>query len=682
MSFNVSSSTVPSPTTPVISGGGVLSTTSTAQPDELLDSGSAATAVMSGASVVPLASASSFPQPVLPHVQTTSSHSQTATSSTNNDDASSSSVVSGSGDVGLPQDLTLLAQFLPFAGASLTATSISSGESPALFTVQRGSTTVTTSSLDTGLAESASVSGGATATFDSLINSGATLTSSVTDASISANTTPEGMSGFLPLSGGFVTALNVQGGALSQTANLSNGAAITSASSGGLINFDAAPVVPVTTAAIETNATPKATSDATLLVGGYVTAPNVGSAMPPEKTASMKDVLPTGMTMTINAATSSTLNTPTSLSTLQALQDQSITPSLPISSDTQSAEEASSPVAVHSSNIVASGTTASLSQPLAGGNIFPATPANIIAPSATSISSSGMTTISASSLPRSAASLETTAGNVDTSTKLSQASRTVSSDELTTRTESAHTVKTTGDQSEEQNDNSHSSSHENETSSLTTPSAPQITSSSPFTSLLEVPTPTSAVNTSAEVTSLSPAANLSSASSDSSTALNLTLQMGDDPASVQVTIDRSADNSPLSIHIGTNALSTLNELQTRQHELVQTLENAGISTDGSQISFALTDASTGEFSHHTPQASVEQIINSASTNDASSDFANAFGGSLSNDSNSNGNWNGTASQPPLASTFSNASSDQEADMSVSLPVSHTTARSGSVNITA
>ncbi|NHO54937.1 hypothetical protein GOB87_13445 [Acetobacter estunensis] len=681
MSFNVSSSTVPSPTTSVISGGGVLSTTSTVQPDEFLDSGSAATAVLSGASVVPLVSASSFPQPVLPHGQTTSSHSQTASSSTNNDDTFSS-VVSGSGDAGLPQDLTLLAQFVPFAGASLTATSISSGEPPSPFTVQGGSTTVTTSSLDTGLAQSASVSGGATTTFGSLINSGATLTSSVTDASISANTTPEEMSGFLPLSGGFVTALNVQGDTLPQTASLSDGAAITSASSGGLTNSDAAPVVPVTTAAIEANATSKATSDATLLVGGYVMAPNAGSAMPPEKTASMKDVLPTGMTMTVNAATSSTPNTPTSLSTLQALQDQTAASSLPVSSDTQSAEEASSATTINSSNITVSSAISSLSQPLAGGNIFPLTSANISTSTAMNISSSGMAAISASSLSRSAASPETATGNPDTSTKFSQASRTVSSDELTTRTESAHTAKTTGNQSDEHNDSSHSSSHENEISTPTTPSASQITSPSSFTSLLEVSTPTSAIDTAAEVTSLSPAANLSSSASDSSTALSLTLQMGDDPASVQVTIDRSTDDSPLSIHIGTNALSTLNELQTHQHELVQTLENAGISTDGSQISFALTDASTGEFSNHTPQASVEQIINSASTSEASSDFANAFGGSLSNDSNSNGNWSGTAPQLTPTSTFSSASSDQEADMPVSLPVSHTTARSGSVNITA
>ena len=166
----------------------------------------------------------------------------------------------------------------------------------------------------------------------------------------------------------------------------------------------------------------------------------------------------------------------------------------------------------------------------------------------------------------------------------------------------------------------------------------------------------------------------------SSSALNLTVSLQDDQSPVHVMIDRSDDTSALTIHIGTHEQTALNDLQAHKQDLINSLENAGISTAGSQISFSLTDQSSGfgTSQQDTPQHTAQH--NNFASGNESSDFANNFGNTLSgNNSGSGGpgNWN---TRPSVSATSPlMAATDSVSDVAYSAPA---TGRVGSVNLTA
>ncbi|AQS85113.1 MAG: hypothetical protein ABF876_09670 [Acetobacter aceti] len=192
-----------------------------------------------------------------------------------------------------------------------------------------------------------------------------------------------------------------------------------------------------------------------------------------------------------------------------------------------------------------------------------------------------------------------------------------------------------------------------------------------------------ATSASSQTSTTSATATDASASSHAgSTALNLTVALqNDDQTPLHVTIDKSDNSDGLNIHIGADGLTTLNELQNHKHELVHALENAGISTAESQISFGLANNSSdssfsqNNHSYHTPQD------NSTNATAGSSDFANAFSGTLSGNSNGDGSRNAWNANPSAAMTSASASAsdtDDTSDQTYALAA----LRTGSVNITA
>lgn len=190
-----------------------------------------------------------------------------------------------------------------------------------------------------------------------------------------------------------------------------------------------------------------------------------------------------------------------------------------------------------------------------------------------------------------------------------------------------------------------------------------------------------ATGASSQTSTTSATATDASASSHAgSTALNLTVALqNDDQTPLHVTIDKSDNSDGLNIHIGADGLTTLNELQNHKHELVHALENAGISTAESQISFGLANNSSdssfsqNNHSYHTPQD------NSTNATAGSSDFANAFSGTLSGNSNGDGSRNAWNANPSAAMTSASASdTDDTSDQTYALAA----LRTGSVNITA
>ncbi|GEN61817.1 hypothetical protein AOE01nite_00410 [Acetobacter oeni] len=84
-------------------------------------------------------------------------------------------------------------------------------------------------------------------------------------------------------------------------------------------------------------------------------------------------------------------------------------------------------------------------------------------------------------------------------------------------------------------------------------------------------------------------------SADGTSSVSLTVPVNGDQMPVHVTIGQNEDASGLHIHIGTEALTTLNELQSHRSELVDALESAGVSAGNAQISFGISDTS-GNFS--------------------------------------------------------------------------------------
>ncbi|BCK75354.1 hypothetical protein EDC15_10155 [Acetobacter aceti NBRC 14818] len=246
--------------------------------------------------------------------------------------------------------------------------------------------------------------------------------------------------------------------------------------------------------------------------------------------------------------------------------------------------------------------------------------------------------------------------------------------------------KTSADQQGNKDDNRNSDQHTSSDRSLTANmTLPQTyNEAAPFSEQLVASTASDAsspasTTTQASATTSSSSIDTAAASDASSTALNLTVALqNDDQTPLHVTIDKSDKSDGLNIHIGADGLTTLNELQNHKHELVHALENAGISTAGSQISFGLADNNADSSFSQNHQSQQSPQDNSTNTTAGSSDFANAFGGTLSGNSNGDGSRNSwSAAATPMTSTTA-SDADDTSDQTYAL----TALRTGSVNITA
>ncbi|WP_206752365.1 hypothetical protein [Acetobacter sicerae] len=251
----------------------------------------------------------------------------------------------------------------------------------------------------------------------------------------------------------------------------------------------------------------------------------------------------------------------------------------------------------------------------------------------------------------------------------------------------AVSAKTLSDQQGRGDDNKgsdqHTSSDQSLAANMTLPQA--YNEAAPFSEQLFASTTndtsSSAATTQQTSETTSSASSSITASADTSpTALNLAVALqNDDQTPLHVTIDKSDKSDGLNIHIGADGLTTLNELQSHKHELVHALENAGISTAGSQISFGLTDNSADLSFSQNSQSQQQPQDNSTNTTAGSSDFANAFGGTLSGNSNGDGSRNAWSATPSTTMTSAAASdADETGDQIYAL----TALRTGSVNITA
>ncbi|NHO33833.1 hypothetical protein [Acetobacter fallax] len=157
-----------------------------------------------------------------------------------------------------------------------------------------------------------------------------------------------------------------------------------------------------------------------------------------------------------------------------------------------------------------------------------------------------------------------------------------------------------------------------------------------------------------------------------SSAVSLTVPMSDDQTPVHVTIDRDSDTSGLLIHIGTEALTTLNELQSHRSELVHALESAGVSTDNAQISFGLSDNS-GSFS--SPGQDSSQFSSSSDGSTGTRSFSGEFSGFSGQGGSPDSRGAQTSASPVLTAGLTSRTDDASYFSSAS------TSRSGSVNIT-
>lgn len=161
---------------------------------------------------------------------------------------------------------------------------------------------------------------------------------------------------------------------------------------------------------------------------------------------------------------------------------------------------------------------------------------------------------------------------------------------------------------------------------------------------------------------------------DGSSTVNLTVALNDDQAPVHITIDQGTDSSSLHIHIGAEALTTLNELQAHRADLMHALEHAGVPTADAQISFGLSDGSGNSFSQQDsfPSGHMEEGA-------ASSTFANTFGGSSGgNDSGGQNGWSPTMSGQLPATASASISGAPSTLPAAALRLS----RAGAINITA
>lgn len=297
-------------------------------------------------------------------------------------------------------------------------------------------------------------------------------------------------------------------------------------------------------------------------------------------------------------------------------------------------------------------------------------------------------TLSAGKVTTSRTSLldDRTSGRTDISS-VTQAQSTPVEPQTDDVASSTTSEKTSADQQGNRDDNKNSDQHTSSDRSLTANmTLPQpYNEATPFSEQLVASTASDAsasasTTTQASATTSSSSIDTTAASDASSTALNLTVALqNDDQTPLHVTIDKSDKSDGLNIHIGADGLTTLNELQTHKHELVHALENAGISTAGSQISFGLADNNSDSSFSQNHQSQQQSQDNSTNTAAGSSDFANAFGGTLSGNSNGDGSRNAW-SATPSTTMISAAASD--ADETSDQIYASTALRTGSVNITA
>lgn len=252
---------------------------------------------------------------------------------------------------------------------------------------------------------------------------------------------------------------------------------------------------------------------------------------------------------------------------------------------------------------------------------------------------------------------------------------------------SAVSAKTLSDQQGRGDDNKgsdqHTSSDQSLAANMTLPQT--YNEAAPFSEQLVASTTNDTSSSAATIpqaseTTSSASSSITASSDTSPTALNLAVALqNDDQTPLHVTIDKSDKSDGLNIHIGADGLTTLNELQSHKHELVHALENAGISTAGSQISFGLADNNADLSFSQNNQSQQQPQDNSTNTTAGSSDFANAFGGTLSGNSNGDGSRNAWSATPSTTMTSAAASdADETGDQIYAL----TALRTGSVNITA
>lgn len=251
----------------------------------------------------------------------------------------------------------------------------------------------------------------------------------------------------------------------------------------------------------------------------------------------------------------------------------------------------------------------------------------------------------------------------------------------------AVSAKTLSDQQGRGDDDKGSDQHTSSDQSLAANMTPPQTynEATPFSEQLVASTAddtssSTATSLQASETTSSASSSITASSDTGPTALNLAIALqNDDQTPLHVTIDKSDKSDGLNIHIGADGLTTLNELQSHKHELVHALENAGISTAGSQISFGLADNNADLSFSQNKQSQQQPQDNSTNTTAGSSDFANAFGGTLSGNSNGDGSRNAWSATPSTAMTSAAASdADETGDQLYAL----TALRTGSVNITA
>lgn len=181
------------------------------------------------------------------------------------------------------------------------------------------------------------------------------------------------------------------------------------------------------------------------------------------------------------------------------------------------------------------------------------------------------------------------------------------------------------------------------------------------------------------------AANASSGAPSSGTtatgALNLMVSLQDEQSPLHVTIDRTSQESGLSIQIGTDSATTLNDLQTHRHDLLDALENAGVATANATLSFSVTDNAPGSsFQQSDPSQNAGQSAGqSTATDKGSSDFTNGFADTMAGNTGgeSSGGWGSRAQTARVSVGAASDTADVETVSSIAPSIS-----TGSVNITA